>query len=606
MKAYIIDQGLYVGPFPREAVIKSFEKLVYYVDKLVDEMSLEFIVANLDIMAIFDNSWDKYYIGLYIEDMMPEEIRDIIISMLKKANLIHDDEIPKPVELEESMFTIVRDYSYEKELGSLSIKKNLKILDEEVKFYERYRDYLDRSYIGIRYNMGLSAGSVYLERFINVKYDFTAFKNMFNTLSRIINGIKRHSGVVKAPEIRRIRRDYDVVIDLINTSIYLLHYSYYFIYSMRNVIDLIESTLSAHDNLYGTLKEILSYKIPLGTNSINIPKTIFVLNEFFNHVGLFKYIDRSYIVIENTNKILEHSIIEELDKGRLRLSDIEQLLYLINKVLLDRNILIATVKYTGYTPYLYSEKRVLDELGETLDYSRKVLKSIRSYILKAPSEEIYEYLKDRRRFYNHIAYPLMEKMIKEYEWFIEKDHAELVELIAKLLTQRYSLKYLPSMIEVYGYKKTLRLKNIDKELINTYRDIFKPEYIDHINRSLLEYLLRDYSKNLPAEFIEAVVNKLYSTIVDKINDLVVSDHIDEALKKTLLAPKPLAIKIINEIIWPNLKARIDELALHSPVKAIEYIDSVLTSEELKATNRGSPAYILKRRLIGRKLGLIRK
>ncbi len=604
MYKYYVDQdAVYIGPFNRDLVVKGFYNFIELLNKYATEKGIDLENVSYDLASIYDDGrWMKYFIGLYIEDYDMDRIKEILLDVLKKAKFINDE--PALIEIREKEY--YPSFRISKEYEDVKIDKRI----DEIKIIDKLTDYYSR--LGERIIFGIiriinwlnELGEAHIDYDIKLHINLSGLIDEINNLYKIIKDVKEHEGeiYITEPIVREVSDIYDLSLNTVKLGIYSLNQTLpdpsderFF----KDASTVLSTIRDLRDIAHRYINDLKNY-VGKNPENIDLSKQIKLLRIIIREYGLDGFIDDVYNILDDINDNLDH-MIKNLQSKTADLNDIEELLRLLNNIMMNIKFIEIIHEHVGYTPFPTTSEEMKELFNSIERRIAELLRNIPKQIYRLDTLKIYQYISERNEFYDYIVYPLEEVLINKQDEFLKYDHRQLFKSITKLLFETYMLKYLPRIYEVYN----LTPWSLDEKLVSTYRNVFKPKYVEELDLDTMNKLLKYFGDKLQKRFRELLIEKIYSAYRKNLRELAIKGDIKEIINRLSEVDKSVKRQLIDEEVWPIFRERIDDLARTDPMKAIEYIDKLLSNDVFRFAVKDSAEYYIEKKLLGKKIALRR-
>lgn len=594
MKAYLRTETAYIGPFSREFILENIEKYVETAKKYVGGVKQDWQGAGICFGVIINGSLDGYYLGLWIEMSDSRWVLDVLLEILKMMGV----DVSGGISVYELSFTgknVFCRFEDFVDTGKYGIRNGFELIDNVLNIIEKYSRFTYNGMIMVGQFIHNGSEELLLDINLSAGLKLPLRIRDFKYIRDFTNEMYRATNIACNLEFIPLRRNYALPVNLLELSI--------------NMLDSLETEDYRQDlyELYRILSNARSwvnrwvyYRFveDLAEKGIDDPSVgIEVLHDLVKDYGLEEAISSTYTLISRVIDVLK-SLGRSIEEKGLDIDYLDQLLETLNDVAL--NIKVLELVSDKYEYLLYHSREDLFRISREAErVIISILDKVNEAIHGNPPGKVYEYLVSHTKFYVYVAGSLRKYMVDHRKWFMRRDHAKLAKVIYNLGENIYYYGSMP----LYSYTKGETATDI--ELVRAYKGIFKKDLVYELDEEILLGLLDKFRDELPKEFVEEAEKRLLSSIGKRIEEFLVKDNFDKVLEELKRLPKNISIKLINRVVWPNLKKHIDSIASRDPVEAVAFIERLLENNHFRFLLFDSPLMTLKRKLNG-KLVMLRR
>ncbi len=442
---YVFEDRVYIGPLTREEITRFFPRILNtLVARARKSLDVHLAESILSIASIFNGDWNKYHVGLRIEEKPVSQATRILLGILKPLGILEETGF-RSIRLKPSLLSIIK-AERSVDAGTRDLGVALGLIDEEIEGVSEVRDHIDLGIIELEYSLVNPSIGPKLYTKILLKPGFTGFKGDIEKHRRVIEWLRRKGWRrgfrVSTPFLEKNVNEYA----LVNNAAEITG-------RMLENIDVrglrIERYRRLHESLkplYNIVYDLLVWEAPLLTGKwmdrVNLDDYMDWMWTILRANGLREIINKSYVILHHTMESLD-ILGNMIREGRLDIGRIDELLIYLNEVMLNTCIIEVVAEQMKLTPlgYTYAEvEKLRDGLARKI---RPILALIPGLINSTGPEELLEYLDSKSFLYDYVAIPVMERMIMEYGVFKRAGTAKLAGLILKLVNYTYSLQCLP-------------------------------------------------------------------------------------------------------------------------------------------------------------------
>ncbi len=603
MSKYIVvtDESIVIGLFSSREVIELYPRFVESIGLKLKSIGIDMEYEDISpqiTIYIHGNSVSKYYIGLSfgflytgeklekIMDSMAMVFRDLGVSVEAKSINLDSRGMG-----EESLYTIP--IMGLKELNDIGLSRGLEGLDNTLEVFKDLIKYVLFGEISLIHDLGKDGYNIWVNLYIMP--DLSSLREMYSLLLKCRDyGLETD---IDLPITEELLTDYGLLKSL----------AYYTSYVYN---ELIYSDKLFIDKRFRYIMEYLDYikRLYLNTKYGSIFNAVCDMLRQGSEVDPQSYVElldrvlslmdtlsiRQYSLIVNSLKqglpdVLKNIVCTPSIRG---LETLDKLVKAINDIYGASSRSGISPYDVGYDFYKDTTSRLLELYGQVIDALYRVVEAIEP-------GRLMDYIGEQESIHHILSLLVKYRMYSEWREFMSVEPSSIVKALEKLLFRKYFYREELSISD-----KLSRFRVDDEELVKRYSNVFSRVDISSFSKRYLGLLLTRYGNVLPEDFRSRAINVLYTSVVGRVEKALARRRYGKVIRMLRKQPKIIADKLINDLIWPRLNDHINKLLEKDPGRALEFTNKLL--DRLGWTTCDSPLYLLKVKLQGKRLSIIRK
>ncbi len=601
MSKHIIEteESIIVGTFSSGEIVELYSGFV-------DGIGLKLKSSGIDIkyedispqitIYIYGNRVSKYYIGLSFGFLQTEEklekIMDSMVMVFRELGISIETKTTSICSKdtgEEGLYTI--SIMGLKEVKDTGLSRGLEELDNTLEVFKDLIKHVVCGEISLIHDLGENSCRIWINLYL--KLDLSSLRKMYNLLLRYrdIYGLETD---IDLPISEELMTDYGLLKNL-------LHYTSHIYYR------LIRSDKIPIDKKYRYIMDYLDYikELYIDIRHGSIFNAVCDLLRYGDKLDPRSYIGLldSMLSVSDALSIHQYSlIIRSLEQGLPsvleRVTGIEGLNVLDDLIRIMANIYKSSNR-SGMGSYDMYYESYRDTTSKLLKLYGLVIDALHRVVEKVEPDKLIDYINGREDIHHILSLLVKYRMFNEWELFMGIEPTALVKALEKLLFREYFYREEPSI-----QNKLSKFRVSDEELVKRYGSVFNRVNIGSYSKKYLRLLLIHYGNILPEDFRARVIDLLYTSAKERLEKALAKKRYGRVIRILKKQPKTIADKLINDLIWPKLNTHINKLLEKDPEKALDFINKLLNT--LGWVTYDSPLYLLKAKLQGKRLSIIRK